>query len=141
MSSRYIFRIFQTFSTLVIFTFYSLSTMFYATFLYVFPQSLWPILLFKIVLSYLIAAIRFHLPFFISFRNTHSGEDELQVYWRTTTRGLSTTRNRRRMGIYKTFDFLIFEVLVGFSFSSRCFLCPPNPKSTSSLFLITRRLP
>ena len=38
VSLRYIFHIFQTFSTLVIFTFYSLSTIFYATSLYDFPQ-------------------------------------------------------------------------------------------------------
>ena len=65
LSSWYIFCIFQTFFTLVILTFYSLSTMFYVTFLYDFPQPLWPILLFKIVLSYLIALIRFHIPFLI----------------------------------------------------------------------------
>ena len=38
MSSWYIFHIFQTFSTLVIFIFNSPSTMFYVTFLYDFPQ-------------------------------------------------------------------------------------------------------
>ena len=62
-------------------------------------------------------------------------------YWETTTRELTTTRNRRIMGIYKTFDFLIFEVLVGLRLGSRGLLGPPNPKSTSSLFLITWRLP
>ena len=62
-------------------------------------------------------------------------------YWRTTTRELTTTRYRRSMGIYETFDFLIFEVLVGLSLSSRCFLGPSYPKLTPSLLLITRWLP
>ena len=45
------------------------------------------------------------------------------------------------MGIYKTFDFFILEVLMSFGLSSSCLLCPSNPKPTPSLFLITRRLP
>ena len=45
------------------------------------------------------------------------------------------------MSIYKSFNFLILEVLVGLDLSSHCFLCPSNPKLTSSLLLITQRFP
>ena len=62
-------------------------------------------------------------------------------YWRTTTRGLPTTRYRRGMGIYKTFDFLIFEVLMGLSLSPCCLCCLSYPKPTPRLLLITRRFP
>ena len=62
-------------------------------------------------------------------------------YWRTTTGELSTMRYRRSMGIYKTFDFPILKVLVGIGLSSHHFLCPSDPKPTSSLLLITWRFP
>ena len=61
--------------------------------------------------------------------------------WKTTKRKLSTTRNRSVMGIYKAFDFLIFEVLKGFGLSPCHLLCPSDPKLTSSLLLITQRFP
>ena len=76
----------------------------------------------------------------ILWTHTYDGKTN-DGYWRTTTRGLSTTRYRRGMGIYKTFDFFILEVLMGLGLSSSCLLCPSYPKPTPSLFLITRRFP
>ena len=75
MSLWYIFRIFQTFSTLVILTFNSFSTMFYVTSLMIFLNSYGQF--YYLNLFYLITLIRSHILFLISFRNTHSGEDEL----------------------------------------------------------------
>ena len=48
----------------------------------IFLKSLWPILLFKIVLSYLIAPIRFHILFFVSpysFESHIQGQDKQLV--------------------------------------------------------------
>ena len=93
---------------------------------------------------YLIVPTRFHscfLHFFNSSR-THTRERlQLVEFKNATTIGLPTTRNRRIMGIYKIFDFLILEVLMSLGLSSRRLLCPSYPKPTLSRFLITWRFP
>ena len=91
----------------------------------------------KIVLSYLIASIRFHIPFFISFWNTHSGEDKLRVYWEDDYRRTIHNEGQEKNGYLQDLRFPYPRSLDGLSLSSRCLLCPSYPKLTSSLLLIT----
>ena len=62
LSSWYIFRIFQIFSTLIILTFYAFSTMFYVTFLMIF-LNLYGHFYHLILFGNLIALIRSHILF------------------------------------------------------------------------------
>ena len=65
---------------------------------------------------YIIVPTQFHSRFlhFFNSSRTHTRERlQLVEFKNATTIGLPTTRNRRLMGIYKIFDFLIIEVLMG----------------------------
>ena len=124
----YIFWIFWTFSTLVISTFYSLSTMFYVTSLMLFLDlygQFYYLILFR--LSYHSNKI-LHSFLHVPLGSIPSEQDKLLVLGRTTTGRLSTARNWRIMGIYKSFDFLILKVLKSLGLGPCCLIQPPNPK-------------
>ena len=109
-------------------------------FFMIFLKLIWPISLFNLILSYRSDKISHSFSYFPF--GTHTWDQmNCKCIGTTTTGGLSTTRNRRRMSIYKSFGFLILKVLVGLGLSSCCLFSLPNPKSTLSLFLITWRFP
>ena len=118
--------------------FYAFSVMFYAYSLRIFDLSMTNSLsnLISVILSFRPDFTFVSLSLLILWNHTYDYKTN-GWYWRTTTRKLPTTRYRRGMGIYKTFNFLILKVLEGLSLSSRCLLCPSYPKPTLSLLLIT----
>ena len=137
------FCIFWIFSTLVIFTFYAFSAMFYAYSLMILTFHMANFLP-ESILVILSVQPNFTLVFLVSpysFGSHTQGQDKLLVLERMTTRRLSTMRYRRIVGIYKSFDFLIFEVLQGLGLSPCHLIHPPNSKSTSGHLPITWQFP
>ena len=89
LSSRYIFHIFRTFSTLVIFTFYFFSNMFYAFLVmnHAYSLVLFELLMAKLYLSFiLLFQLDFTLVFFISLNSQEHTLEKDSDWWNSKTR-------------------------------------------------------